>query len=435
MFSQAVLYIGLAQALFAAFVLITKKRVTISDRIMIACLLTFSLKFIMFLLHTKYGEFFDLEISMGLIPLTFGPYVYLYTTYLVDRKTRFDFRDLLHFVPFLLSTAAYYLFFRNVVNFSDVSYFQNDRYLPVRVIYGMVFFTSIVTYIALTFVKLRQFRKGLVEHFSYLSRQLKLIWLNFIPSLFGAVFLTYFITGGINAFSYRKLIDTATLSHICLTIIAFAVSYFGVRQASLFRPVHVREDHPDASAADGLAVNESMEAKEGANGKIIAKEPEPQQKETSVNGLEMKKEIKLRFTPKRAEELIQRLNRHMEEEKPYLNAELTLYDLSSQMNLTKNELTELLNIHIGKNFFSYVNEFRLNAVLKKLENPNYDHYTIIAIAYDCGFNSKSTFNYLFKHHTGLTPSEYKKSKMAQARKDGDREASPEATKSVNLTHK
>ncbi|HXH18598.1 MAG TPA: AraC family transcriptional regulator [Chitinophagales bacterium] len=410
MFSQSILYIGLAQSLFAAFVLATKKRVTISDRIMIACLLTFSLKFVMFLLHTEYGEFFDLEISMGLIPLTFGPYVYLYTIYLVDRKARFDFRDMFHFIPFAVSTFAYYTFFRDKVNFSDVSYFQNDQYLAVRVIYGMVFFTSIVAYIALTFIKLRQFRKGLVEHFSYLSRQLKLIWLNFIPSLFGTLFLVYFITGGINAFSYSKIIDTATLSHVGLTIIAFAVSYFGVRQASLFRPVHVREEHPEHLAEVTAARQQPEVKKENTDAPAVKIESALRQETTHPNGVEVKKEMKLRFTPKRAEELIARLSKHMEEEKPWMNAELTLYDLSSQMNLTKNELTELLNIHIGKNFFSYVNEFRLKAVIKKLENPNYDHYTIIAIAYDCGFNSKSTFNNLFKQFTGLTPSEYKKSK-------------------------
>lgn len=421
MVSHAILYIGLAQSLFAAFVLATKKRVTISDRIMIACLLTFSLKFVMFLLHTQYGEFFNLEISMGLIPLTFGPYVYLYTVYLVDRKMKFDYRDLLHFVPFVLSTFAYYTFFKDDVNFTDVTYFQNDRFLAVRVIYGLVFFTSIVAYIVLTFIKLRKFRKGLVEHFSYLSRQLRLLWLNFIPSLFGALFLVYFITGGINAFSYHKVIDTVMLSHIGLTIIAFAVSYFGVRQASLFKPVHVKDENPEQTPSEisihGSTEQKDVSAAEGntakleAAGKNGAENDVPVRKEIALNGADEKK--KPRFAEKKAQELIAKLNRHMEEEKPYLNPELTLYDLASQINLSKNELTELLNIHIGKNFFSYVNDFRLKAVIRRLENPNYDHYTIIAIAYDCGFNSKSTFNNLFKQFTGFTPSEYKKNKLAK----------------------
>lgn len=444
MFSQSILYIGLAQSLFAAFVLVTKKRVAIYDRIMIACLLTFALKFTMFLLHTEYGEFFDLEISMGLIPLTFGPYVYLYTIYLVDRRTEFNWRDLYHFIPFVVSTLVYYSFFKEA-NFSDITYFRNDKFLPVRVIYGLVFFTSIVSYIAVTFIKLRQFRKGLVEHFSYLSRQLKLIWLNFIPSLFGMLFLVYFITGGINAFSYRKVIDTITLSHVGLTIIAFAISYFGVRQPSLFKPVPLKDDDNGSASEEkedtpektpvhtNVPEHDILTAKmpspiltepELKNGHEVVKieteegqteteeeEPEVKEEVKKEETEEDKKESKPKFTEKRAQELIVKLNKLMEEEKPYLNAELTLYDLASLMNLSKNELTDLLNIHIGKNFFSYVNDFRLKAVIRRLENPDYDHYTIIAIAYDCGFNSKSTFNNLFKQFTGLTPSEYKKRKI------------------------
>jgi len=331
-----------------------------------------------------------------------------------------------------------------MVNFTDVTYFKNDNFLAVRVVYAMIFFTSIATYIVLTFVKLRQFRKGLMQHFSYLTRQLKLIWLNFIPSLFGALFIVHFITGGINAFSYEKVIDTATLSHVGLTIIAFAISYFGVRQPSLFKPVPVKEEpnrfpanepvaanHADTKTENKIVQHVPLPVPEGMNGietaeVFITGEAAGVKEERKVStpsdnyhkehdGNE-KKEPKHRFTEKRALELVAKLNKHMEEEKPYLNAELTLYDLALQINLSKNELTDLLNIHIGKNFFSYVNDFRLKAVIKRLENPDYDHYTIIAIAYDCGFNSKSTFNNLFKQFSGLTPSEYKKSKHPEVRK-------------------
>ena len=374
MFSESILYIGLAQSLFAAFVLATKKSVQISDRILIACLLTFALKFLVFSVHQEHSEFFDLQFSMGMVPLTFGPFLYLYTLYLVDRKVRFSYLDLLHSVPFILLTGLYFLFFKDIVDFTDEQYFKNDRFLWVRVLYGLIFFTSIVTYTVLTFIKLRQYRKTLNEQFSYWKKQLQLLWLNFIFGLFVLLFLTYFCAGGINAFSFQKVIDTTTLSHVGLTIIAFAVSYFGLRQPSLFRPV----------------------SKKNEIGGI---------EESSEEGT---KKQKLKFTEDQALELINKLNRHVEEEKPYLNPELTLYDLASQINLAKNDLTDLLNNHIGKNFFSYVNEFRIKAVIRRFDNPDYNHFTIIAIAYDCGFNSKSTFNSLFKQHTGQTPSDYKK---------------------------
>lgn len=383
MFSESVLHIGIAQSLFGAFVLATKKRVEISDRILVACLLTFAFKFGLYLMHLEHSEFFDLAFSMGLMPLTFGPYLYLYTTYLVERKVRFEYTDLLHFLPFVLVTACYFIFFKDVVDFNDVNYFQNDSYLWVRVLYGFIFMISVVAYTVLTYIKLWHFRKDMASNFSYWTRQLRLMWLNFIPALFVLLFLIYFITGAINAFSFKKVFDISALSHIGLTIIAFAISYFGVRQMSLFRPVYVKvaNDRPET-------VHEATESAE--------------------DGEQTEKKTKARFTEEEAHALIAKLNRHMEEERPYINPELTLYDLSSQLNLTKNELTDLLNNHIGKNFFAFVNEFRLKAVIRKFESPDFSHYTIIAIAYDCGFNSKSTFNSIFKQHTGQTPSEYKK---------------------------
>jgi AraC-like DNA-binding protein len=382
-FSESVLHIGIAQSLFGAFVLATKKRVEISDRILIACLLTFAFKFGLYLMHLEHSEFFDLAFSMGLMPLTFGPYLYLYTTYLVERKVRFEYTDLLHFLPFVIVTACYFVFFKDVVDFNEVNYFQNDYYLWVRILYGIIFIISIVAYTVFTYVKLWRFRKDMASNFSYWTRQLRLLWLNFIPALFVLLFLIYFIAGAINAFSFKKVFDISALSHIGLTIIAFAISYFGVRQMSLFRPVYIKV---------------AKERPEIAN----------EAKESTEDGAQIERKTKVRFTEEEAQALIAKLNRHMEEERPYINPELTLYDLSSQLNLTKNELTDLLNNHIGKNFFAFVNEFRLNAVIRKFENPDFGHYTIIAIAYDCGFNSKSTFNSIFKQHTGQTPSEYKK---------------------------
>ncbi len=384
MFSESVLYIGLAQSLFGAFVLATKKRVEISDKILIACLLTFAFKFILYLMHLEHAEYFDLSFSMGLMPLTFGPYLYLYTTYLVERKARFEYKDLLHFLPFLLTTVAYFAFFKEVVDFTDVNYFQNDTYLWVKVLYGFIFFTSIVAYTVFTYVKLWRFRKGISSNFSYWTRQLRLLWLNFIPGLFVLLFLLYFVTGAINAFSFKKVFELTQLSHIGLTVIAFAISYFGLKQVSLFRPLYIRR--------------EDRAPEEDVQPQVAEDDDEPEKK------------AKARFTDEQAQELIAKLTRHMEEEKPYLNPELTLYDLSSQLNLSKNELTDLLNNHLGKNFFAFVNEFRLKAVIRRFENPDYGHYTIIAIAYDCGFNSKSTFNSIFKQYTGLTPSDYKKAK-------------------------
>ena len=103
----------------------------------------------------------------------------------------------------------------------------------------------------------------------------------------------------------------------------------------------------------------------------------------------------------------------MDTEKPYLRPDLSLADLASTLDVSKSELTYLLNNYIGVNFFSYVNQYRLKSVLQKLEDSKFNHLTILSIAFDCGFNSKSTFNSLFKQHTGVTPSEYRQNQSSQ----------------------
>lgn len=373
--SEAILYVGLAQSLFAVFALATRKQVSLPDKLLIGGLLVFALKFVILIVYSEHGEFFDVQFSHGLIPLTFGPILYLYTSYLVADRKRFRPLDLLHFVPFVVITLAYFIFFQDVVDFSDEAYLKQDAHLWVRVTFAFVFFTSVIAYTVLTFVKLINFRKTIEAQFSHRDAQVRLFWLNFIALLFSLSGLVVIIAGAYNAIMFKKMVDTSLLSHIGLTSVAYCISYFGLRQPVLYRTEYTIEE---------------------------TEELEPIKPEAN------EKENRPRFTETEAERLTERLILHMNEERPYLNPELTLGELSAQINLAKHELTDLLNVHIGKNFFTFVNEFRLKAVVRRLANPDYDHLTIIGIANDCGFNSKSTFNSLFKQFTGKTPSEYKK---------------------------
>lgn len=99
----------------------------------------------------------------------------------------------------------------------------------------------------------------------------------------------------------------------------------------------------------------------------------------------------------------------MEEEKPYLNYTLTIGDLAQQLEVHTKSLSQVINEQHGLNFFNFVNTYRVEAVKQKLRAKEYGHYSIIAIAFECGFNSKSTFNSMFKRFTGTTPSNYRSS--------------------------
>lgn len=91
---------------------------------------------------------------------------------------------------------------------------------------------------------------------------------------------------------------------------------------------------------------------------------------------------------------------------PYLDPDLTLRSLADQLGIHPNQLSWLLNAGFGKNFNEFINHYRLEAFKQAARRPENAHLTIMALAYDCGFNSKTVFNTYFKRETGLTPRQF-----------------------------
>ncbi len=98
----------------------------------------------------------------------------------------------------------------------------------------------------------------------------------------------------------------------------------------------------------------------------------------------------------------------MEEVRPWLQRDLTIHDVSEALDFPQHYLTQTINEDLGKNFYTLVNEYRVEEFKKRLLDPKNAHLTVLAIAHDAGFNSKSTFNTVFKKLEGMTPSQYRK---------------------------
>src|SRR5690554_6403850 len=92
--------------------------------------------------------------------------------------------------------------------------------------------------------------------------------------------------------------------------------------------------------------------------------------------------------------------------RPYLDSDLTLPKLAKDLNVTTHHLSQVINEMHGKNFFNFINKYRVAEVKRKIEDPKYKNYSLLGIAYESGFNSKSAFNRVFKSLTGKTPSQY-----------------------------
>ncbi len=106
----------------------------------------------------------------------------------------------------------------------------------------------------------------------------------------------------------------------------------------------------------------------------------------------------------------EQISEYMDSEKPFLNPEITLPELAKDLKISTNQLSQIINADFGKNFNEFINEYRVEMFKSKLKDESVQHLSLLGIAMECGFNSKATFNRVFKKITSVSPSEYLKSK-------------------------
>ena len=109
-----------------------------------------------------------------------------------------------------------------------------------------------------------------------------------------------------------------------------------------------------------------------------------------------------------SENYLKELLKHMEQEKPYLDGDLKLADLAEQLTIPSHHLSQIINERLNNNFFEFVNAYRVEEAKKLLRDPDKQDYKILRVAFESGFNNKTTFNSAFKSEVGTTPSLYRK---------------------------
>jgi AraC-like DNA-binding protein len=120
-----------------------------------------------------------------------------------------------------------------------------------------------------------------------------------------------------------------------------------------------------------------------------------------------KKYEKSTLTSERSERYLNKLLRFMEEEKPYSDGDLTIQRLAEKLSVPAPHLSQTINERLGQTFSDFINSYRVEEAKRKLLDPALKHLSVLGIAEEVGFNSKSSFNSVFKKHTNMTPSEFR----------------------------
>lgn len=106
-----------------------------------------------------------------------------------------------------------------------------------------------------------------------------------------------------------------------------------------------------------------------------------------------------------------KIDDYFKTERPYLEPDLTLPKLAKSLNVPHHHLSQVINEVYGQNFFDFINKHRVEEVKNKIVDPEYDKYSLLGIAFESGFNSKSAFNRVFKKFTKKTPSQFRDSQQ------------------------
>jgi len=305
-----------------------------------------------------------------------GPLLYFYLLSLTNTEFRFQKKHFKHFaLPCL---------FLGLVAVKFIVDFAFNRPFPVEDVaqYGtkgpladldkniwseLIGYGSFFYYLFISIKAYRSYQVYIKQNFSS-TEEIRFDWMRNLFYAIATGVIVFFIFSLIQRFvEIRRSYVFEWYAYVALGIVIYYLSiagYFarpGHRQQLLFEPV--KEEEPQQAE--------------------VAKEKSPE--------LDTWKE---------------KLAKIMEEEKPYLEPDLNLAQLSRLLNTNPSLLSKIINEGFSQNFNDYINDYRVKAVIEKLKAGEQKTQTLLGIAYDCGFNSKATFNRAFKKLTGTSPKEW-----------------------------
>lgn len=369
---------GLVLAVLFIALILTKKEKLFKDYLLaffIFLLGTFLLiKYVFeYDLYNRYPVIIYLDIYYWVL---LGPALYLYTLLATRGENHIEKKYLLVFIPAVLVTLCFwkYLFL------APREFFIDSGNIPFYESIGVYIwmFNSPVFYV-LTIIALYKHRTGIKHHFSF-TKKVDLNWLFYLSHGF-AIFLFFLMIGfALRVISgYNLPVDNYPVSVIVTTIYIFGIGFYGYKQRGIF-------DDPPAGRPEILPANDTVIDAPAENGSY------------KKSGLGKEEAIELRNN----------LESLMVNDELFLEPELDLPSLASNLGVSTHKLSQVINEYMNRNFFDFVNEYRLERVKTLLSDPANDNYKIESLAYESGFNSRSTFYGIFKKSVGATPAEYRK---------------------------
>ena len=374
-------------SVFAAVVTFIKFRSNLAAR-------SFCVILIIFALECFFAAFMDakgyrdhpslLGLSRPLIFL-YGPLFYLTYSYITGYNRQFRADMVFHFIPF---AAHAFLIIPFAVKSGATKIFLYEHYVKgvayIEYLPHFMMFVKVLLffiYALAPMVLIIKYRKSMMEFYSTIDnvKILKLFTVA-VQYIFSSIFLIYIFIGYINGPAFLRP-DIPVYFVFILGIPIFLLVFFGLTDENFFKCT--------VSTAD-----------------LIGKDVEPVEEEKDESEDEKYQKNKI------PDELVQKgreqLENVMETDKPFTDSNLTLINLAQMIHMKPHHLSQILNGIIGQNFYGYINSARIKYAADLMKDNDNKDKSILEIAYQSGFNSKSAFNTYFKNIMGETPSKFRK---------------------------
>jgi AraC-like DNA-binding protein len=291
-----------------------------------------------------------------------GPLLFLYIRELTFGEKKLEKKDILHFIPFafcLIYLLPYYFQgSAGKIRIISAEYLQESagQWYYLR---SALFITQFLVYLVLIVLTLIRYRKRTHDQKSPSDRAVLLEVRFFVVAsaiLWVGAIVRYVLDRGGNL-----------LVPLGASIVVYALGYLKMRRT------------------------------------VVAPDPPDVAEQSSARKYE-----KSTLTPERSERYLKKLLHCMETEKPYVDGELTVQKLAEKLSVPANHLSQTINETLGQSFSDFINSYRIEEAKRRLLDPAFKHLSVLGIAEEVGFNSKSSFNAVFKKHTNTTPSEFRR---------------------------
>ncbi|MDP9076702.1 MAG: ABC transporter permease [Bacteroidota bacterium] len=352
------IFIGLGLALQLGFV---KKTNQVANRYLGLALSSMVLGLVWILgRDIRLGAYFP---HWSWLPLQFslalGPLIYFYVLKLIRPECKLHWKHLLHFGPLLLQQGVFVFEINESIRAGAATY-DTLIFHQLNPVLQSLAFISVATYLYRSFRLIEHFYQGLKFNDMSDRYRYELRWLYNLLMGFGLIWLLWIPYTTVDYFYYKYRLGIQAYYPLYLLL---AITLIWIAVKALFRP------------EAGMAVQAL-----------------PSFKPLSPVALKQKRAW---------------LKKAMEAGLYHRDPELSINSLAEALDVQPRELSRIINTALGKNFNDFVNEYRVRDVSRKMQDPAYDRLTLLGIAFDAGFNSKSTFNRIFRQMTGKSPAEYK----------------------------